>query len=299
MGATRAADFAFEPKVWQDHIAAYFDNTLTFGQVALRDRTLVGEPGMVVNFPYFKAISAAEEPDEDSGLTVDKLQDDSFSCTVKEVAKAVGMKKRALRKSAARREAIFSEAQRQIARVHAEKVESDIITEINTTNNFVAGFVGTDSTAHLAKISNIANGKIRAFGDKADQAIAIFMHSFHELDLLTDSTAGFLKADANMPFWGMPGYRGKLLGMDVFVSDLCPRLTDISSKRVYAAFTVKANAFGIMQAEELDFEDDYDLLHREYVVAAGQYYGVKSFHAKIASNDYRIARHEFITSISA
>lgn len=299
MGASKAADFAFEPKVWQGHISAYFDKTLTVGRMALRDRTLTAEPGMVVNFPYFKAIGAAEEPDEDSGLTVDKLQDDSFSCTVKEAAKAVGVKKRALRKSAARREAIFGEAQMQIARVHAEKVESDLIAEINTSGNYVDGFVAASSAADFCNVSNLVNGKITAFGDKADQAVALFIHSFHELSLLTDTTAGFLKADANMGFWGLPGFRGKLLGMDVFVTDQMPRLTDISSKRVYAAFTVKANAYGIMQAEDMEMEQDYDMLHREYVWAACQHYGVKSFHAKVSSLDLRIARHAFATTIGA
>lgn len=299
MGSTRAADFAFSPKVWQDHISAYFDKKLTVGNFALRDGTLKGEPGNVIDFPYFKAIGDAEEPDEDSGLSVDKLQDDSFSCTIKEVAKAVGVKKRALRKSAAHRERIFGEAQSQIARVHAEKVESDVIAEINTTGNYVAGFVGTNSTTDLCKVSNLANGKITAFGDKHDQIVAHFLHSFHELDLLTDTTAGFLKGDALSPFWGMPGFRGMLLGAPVFVTDQLPRLTDISSKKVYAAFSIKANAFGIMQAEEMEMEMDYDMLHREYVFAACQYYAVKAFHGKVATNDLRIARHEFITSIGA
>jgi hypothetical protein len=298
MGATRAADFAFSPKVWQDHISAYFDKKLAMGQFALRDRTLAGEPGNVVDFPYFKAISAAEEPDEDSGLIVDKLQDDSFSCTIKEVAKAVGVKKRAIRKSAARRERIFGEAQEQIARVHAEKVDADLITEINTSGNYVAGFVAASSTADLCKINNVVNGRIVGFGDKQDQTIAQFIHSYHLLDLLTDSTAGFLKADANMPFWGMPGFQGMLLGAALIVNDNMPRLTDISSKRVYASFSIKANAYGILQAEDMEMEQDYDMLHREYVFAGCQYYAVKAFHAKVASNDYRIARHEFCTSIA-
>src|SRR3990172_9965833 len=115
MGATKSSDFAFVPKVWQDHVQAYFDRKLIVGQFAMRDNTLTAAPGDTVTFPYFKKIGDAEEPDEDSGLTVDKLQDDSFSCTVKEVAKAVGVKRRALRTSATTREKIFGEVQSQIA----------------------------------------------------------------------------------------------------------------------------------------------------------------------------------------
>lgn len=300
MGATQSSDFSFAPKVWQEHIGAYFDKKLVFGAYALHDNTLTAAPGETVNFPYFKAISAAQEPSQDEGLAVDKLQDDSFSATVKEVGKAVGFKKKALRVSAARQDRIFGEAQDQMARVHAEKVDADLITEINTSGSYVAGFVGT-GTSDVANITNINVGRITGFGDKADQAVAIFMHSYHLLSLLNDSTSGFLKADA-MPSESrvdVPGWMGKLLGMDVIVTDQCPRASDISGKQAYYSFIVKRNAYGFMTAENMDLERDYDILHREWVVAATQWYAVKAFHAKIASNDYRICRSLFCTAISA
>ena len=300
MGATQSSDFSFSPKVWQDHISAYFDKKLVFGAYALQDNTLTSAPGETVNFPYFKAISAAEEPSQDQGLQVDKLQDDSFSATVKEVGKAVGFKKKALRVSAARTERLFSEAQDQMARVHAEKIDSDLVTELNTSGNYVAGLVA-GTTSDVANINNINVARIQGFGDKADQAVAIFMHSYHFLSLLNDSTAGFLKADA-MPMASrvaVPGWMGKLLGMDVVVTDQVPRVTDISGKKAYACFIVKRNAYGFMTAENMDIERDYDILHREWVMAATQWYAVKGFHAKIASNDYRVVRSEFCTAISA
>ena len=300
MGATQSSDFSFSPKVWQDHISAYFDKKLVFGAYALQDNTLTSAPGETVNFPYFKAISAAEEPSQDQGLQVDKLQDDSFSATVKEVGKAVGFKKKALRVSAARTERLFSEAQDQMARVHAEKIDSDLVTELNTSGNYVAGLVAS-TTSDVANINNINTARIQGFGDKADQAVAIFMHSYHFLSLLNDSTAGFLKADA-MPMASrvaVPGWMGKLLGMDVVVTDQVPRVTDISGKKAYACFIVKRNAYGFMTAENMDIERDYDILHREWVMAATQWYAVKGFHAKIASNDYRVVRSEFCTAISA
>ena len=300
MGATQSSDFSFSPKVWQDHISAYFDKKLVFGAYALQDNTLTQAPGETVNFPYFKAIGAAQEPSQDEGLSVDKLQDDSFSATVKEVGKAVGFKKKALRVSAARQERLFSEAQDQMARVHAEKIDSDLVTELNTSGNYVAGLVAA-TTSDVANINNINVARIQGFGDKADQAVAIFMHSYHFLSLLNDSTAGFLKADA-MPQASrvqVPGWMGKLLGMDVVVTDQVPRVTDISGKKAYACFIVKRNAYGFMTAENMDIERDYDILHREWVMAATQWYAVKGFHAKIATNDYRVVRSEFCTAISA
>lgn len=298
MGATQSSDFVFVPKVWQDHVQAYFDRKLVVGQFAMRDNTLTGAPGDTVNFPYFKKIGAAEEPDEDSGLTVDKLQDDSFNCVVKEVSKAVGVKKRALRKSATTQEKIFGEVQSQIARVHAEKVDADLIAEMNTSGNYSDGFVATADT-DLAKITNIAKAKVLGFGDKHDQSVAIFMHSFCYLDLLTDPTAGFLKADANDPFWGVAGFVGRLLGMALFTLDTMPRAADISGKQVYYSFIIKENPYGIITAEAPEMESDYDLLHREHLFTGGQYYGVKAFHGKVAADDKRIVRSKFATSIAA
>lgn len=298
MGATRSSDFAFVPKVWAQHVQAYFDRKLVVGQFARRDNTLTAAPGETINYPFYKKIGDAEEPDEDSGLTVDKLQDDAFSCTVKEVAKAVGVKKRALRKSAARREEIFSEIQTQIARVHAEKVDKDLITEMNTSGNYSAGFVATANT-DLAKITNIAKAKVLGFGDKHDQSVAIFMHSFCYLDLLTDPAAGFLKADANDPFWGVAGFVGRLLGMALFTLDTMPRGVDIGGKQAYYSFIIKNDPYGIITAEEPEMDRDYDLLHREWLFTGEQYYGVKAFHAKVAADDKRIVRSLFATSIDA
>lgn len=298
MGATKSSDFAFVPKVWQDHVQAYFDRKLVVGQFAMRDNTLTAAPGTTVNFPFFKKIGDAEEPDEDSGLAVDRLQDDAFSCTVKEVSKAVGVKRRALRTSSTTQEKIFSEIQMQIARVHAEKVDKDLITEMTTTGNYSAGFTAGSNT-DLAKIGNIARAKVLAFGDKHDQAIAIFMHSFCYLDLLTDTTAGFLKADALDPFYGVAGFVGRLLGMAMFTLDTMPRVADIGGNQAYASIIIKENPYGIITAEAPEMDTDYDLLHREHLFTGGQYYGVKAFHGKVAADDKRIAYSTYATSVSA
>ena len=300
MGATKKSDIVFEPKVWSDHVQAYFERLMAVGQLAVIDRTLVAAPGETKNFPFWKKIGAAEEPDEDSGLTVDKMSDDSFSCTIKEVAKCVGIKKTALRKGAFSQDQAFSEAQRQIAQVYAEKVDADLIAEMNTSGNYEQGFTAA-ATSDVAKVTNIATGKIKAFGDRHGEAVAIFMHSFCLLDLLTDSSSGFLKADANDPFAliGAPGFQGRLLGMALFTLDTMPRAADISGKQVYHAFAVKPQPYGILTGAEMDMDMDYDMLHREYLIAADGWYGVKAFHAKVSAADKRIARMTFATSINA
>jgi hypothetical protein len=304
MGATISSDVAFVPKVWNDHIQAYFDRKMGIGQLALVDKTLQGAPGETVTFPYFKAIGAAQEPAESEGLEVEALQDDSFSCTVKEIGKAVGWKDKARRKSAANVGGIKAngkqeaEAQRQIARVCAEKVDRDIITEINDTGNYTAGYVAT--VADKCTVAKLLNSKITAFGDKSNDAIAVAMHSQDYLNMMTDSTAGFLQANSNMPFYGTPGFMGRILDMDLFVLDSMPVVSGgIGGKKSYYHFVFKANPFGLYIAEDMNPEMDRDILHRETVVAATMWYGVLSLHGVVAATDLRVGRGAFTTDATA
>jgi hypothetical protein len=291
MSSTVAADFAFEPKVWQDHIRAYFDRKLVYGAFALRNEDLRPDAGKgeTVNFPYFKAIGDAEEPAESAGLTVDNLEDDSFSCQVKEVGKAVGIKKKAFKKSAASTGRIIEEIQVQIARVMAEKVDKDLNTEFTADANSSVGYLAT-SAAHTMNVRTLNQAKIVGFGDKADQAQVCFMHSLQFLDMMNDSTAGFLKADANDPMFGLEGFKGRILGMAIVTVDTVPQVTDIDSKDAFRATIHKPSSYGIIVKQEMEVERDYDILAREWIFTGNEWYGVKSFHAKISADDKKTAR---------
>lgn len=303
MSATQTGDVAFVPKVWSDHIQAYFDRSMGLGQLALMDKTLTGQPGETVTFPYFKSIGAAQKPAQDEGLEVDNLEDDSFSCTVYEIAKAVGWKDRAKRKSAANKGGIKdnsvqdAEAQRQIARVIAEQVDADLITEINDSGNYSTGYVGTTSS-HTCKIAQLLESKVLAFGDKAKDAVAVAMHSHDWLSMMTASTAGFLKADANDPFWKTPGFIGRIVDCALFVFDTMPVVAGgINGKVAYYHFFFKPNPFGIYIAEDMNVEKDRDILHREDIVAATAWLGILSLHGVTSASDKRVARGAFATTV--
>lgn len=286
MGATQSSDFQFKPKVWQDHIQAFFRRKLVYGALALQDDTLKAQPGDTVNFPFFKKIGDAEEPAEDQGLQVDNLSDDSFSATVKEVGKAVGVKRAALIKSATSQERNFKEAQEQIARVHAEKVDRDLLVEIQTAS--VQGFLAAGA-GDVMTIRTLNLGRIKGFGDKHSESVATFMHSLQFLDMMNDSTAGFLKADANDPLIKVAGFEGRILGMAIITADSIPkRVGQIGGKDAYDAFIIKNNAYGILTKVDMEVDSDFDILHREWVFAGTQWYAVKNFHAKIASDDLKI-----------
>jgi N4-gp56 family major capsid protein len=286
---TKASDFVFEPKVWSDHVKAYFDRFLVFGQFAVRNDQLKAEgSGLTVNFPYYKSIGDAEMPLEDDVLTVDKLTDDSFSCTVFEVGKAVGFTLKAFKKSAESQDAILSEAQRQIARVHAELVDKKLHAEIDNSANHDAGFVATEA-GHKMSPANMLKAKITSFGDKHKEAGVIFMHSLQYLDLMTDNTSGFLKADANDPMYLVEGFEGRMMGMSIVTNDSMTKLgAQVAGKDAYRAIICKEGAYGLMYKQEMEMDSDKDILARQIYITGNEWYAVKSFHAKISPKDKKI-----------
>lgn len=299
MAVTLASDIAFVPKVWSDHINAYFVKKLVFGAFALQNNTLQRAPGETINFPYFKSIGDAEEPTESGDLAISALADDAFSATVKEIGKAVGFTDKSLRKSAAERDLIFAEAQQQIGRVLAEKVDADLVTEMNANGNYTAGFVGAAFASGTCTVANLLTGKIVGFGDRADEANVIFMHSLHYLAMMKDSGTGFLKADANDPMYNVPGFMGRLFGAAIVVTDNVPAGPTVDSKKSWYSYTCKPNAYGFMVAEDVTFEKDRDILARQTIISATQWYAVKGFHGKVATDDKRIVRNLFVTEVAA
>lgn len=281
MAATVAADFVFQPKVWKEHISAFFRDKLLFGAIAMSDDSLTQEAGTTINFPYFKKIGAVEEPAETASLTVDNLEDDSFSATVKEVGKAVGMKKKAFKVSAARTERIIQEITSQIGRVHAEKVDNDLLAEFSGAGNFTAPTL----TVAGKNVRSINEGKVLAFGDLHSDAMALHIHSLDMLSVMNDATAGFLKADAQDPMYSVPGYRGRLLGMAVFETDKVPSGT---------SYVHKMDPYGYILKQDMELESDYDILTREWVFTGNQWYAVKSFHGKIDAADLKTAKLVYV-----
>lgn len=295
-----AKDFTFEPKVWQGHIEAYFRRKLAYGAFAFTpddERPMSQNPGDTIHFPYYKKIGDAEEPAAEESLQVEPLLDDSFTATLKEVGKAVGIRDAAYRKSADKKEKISQEAQRQLGRVIAEKVDKDLILEIATAskNSFTA-----TAAAEVAKIKNILQAKILGFGDLHMEAAVIFMHSLQYYDMIADDTTGFLKADANDPFKGIQGFQGRILdGMAVVTVDSIPEVSGgIDGKRAFDAYICKPNAYGYILGEDMELETDRDILAREDVMAMTHWYAVKNFHNKVASDDDRIIRMRTTTSFA-
>lgn len=298
MPSTQSSDFAFDPKVWQDHFMAYFDDKLVYGAFAVRDNTLVAEgTGLTVNFPYYNKIGGAEKIGENVALTVDNMSDDSFFATVFEVGKAVGIKKKAFKKSADSVSGIISETQRQMARVHAEQVDAELLAEIQLGTSHVD--VTPTTVPAKMTLAELNKGRISAFGDKMTDADVCFMHSFQYLDIVNDTGTGLLKADANDPAMMVEGYMGRWLGMAIVVVDSTPVVAGTGAAQEYGCTFHKMNSYGIMEKQMMEFDEDKDILTREKIYTSNQWYAVKSFHAKIAVDDLKTGRLRTLATSNA
>lgn len=313
MAATVAADFNFEPKVWSRHSAAYRDDLLVLGAWAVRNNTLKGEgTGVRVNFPYYGKIGPVETPAEDQSLTTDNLTDNSFATDVREAAKQVGITDSALMHTADSKAGAVNEMLRQLGRVHAEHLDNQLLAEISSydgdssstydldTEEFQNHEIGDDES----KFDNLTIGfksagandtttartflkaKTLAFGDKSKDTAVCFMHPLQLLDLMEDTTAGFLKADANDPYSYLQGFTGRLFGAVIVESEKVPKLSvQIGNKDAYLAHFHKINAYGIIEKAEIKIEADRDISARKAIWASSQWYGVKSFDRKISRLD--------------
>lgn len=302
---TTAADINVRRDVMNDYLNAFFNEKLGLVSLGARNDQLTGKPGDTIAFPFWDMIGDAEELEENVAMTVDKLTDDQFKVKIKEVGKAVGFTDTAFRTLVsgdtpqAAKEAAIKEVLRQMALKFAKKVDDDIIRDVlKIATNYHQGFTA-GVAADTMNIRNLNMQQTISFGDKAEEAQAHLMHSFHLMDLLNDNSAGFLKADATHPFYAANGYRGLLLGAPVFVNDKVPRLADVGAKQTFASFTFKANPFGLIHAKEFQPEQDRDILARQDIIAGTMWYGVTGFHGKLSPDDRRISMGAYATSVGA
>ncbi len=105
------------------------------------------------------------------------------------------------------------------------------------------------------------------------------------LEVVNDTSTGFLKADATDPMIRVPGFQGRLLGMAVF---------EVDKVTAGNPFIHKADPYGFIIKQDMELESDYDILTREWVFTGNQWYAVKSFHAKIDAQDLKSIKGTFI-----
>ena len=331
MATTLRANFTYVPQIAESHISAYFRQELIISKLAWRPKNnrFPATPGDTITFPYFSKLGEAQDGVEDTDVEIDDLGDASFTAQAKESVKGVGITDTALKAMGCTHAEWEAQAHKQVARVLAEKMEKDVWTELHKAASHdtlpsqvadltIATAFGTDkgaqNTAYQNQLCNIralSEGLTDAFGDKRYEAAAIILHSQHYKDLEIDTTAGFLKADANDPLFKIKGFVGRsamFWGLPFFVNDNVQDAGDITitdsnnttqDYKTYNAVFLKKDAFGVMIKQMPKIEYDRNILKRRDFMVATQWYAVRGFHKVISTEDVRVGYKRFATKKQA
>ena len=332
MPATMAANFTFIPQIAERHISGYERKKLVLAKLAWqpRDKRKFNKtPGETITFPYYNFIGDAADGVENQDVEIDALGDASFTATVKEAVKGVGITDSALIKLGDTHAGWEMEAMKQMAFVLAKKIELDLWTELKKSTSrdrvkdavadiSLQGAFGGDKGANdsgyanqLCNIRALAEAMTEGWGDRREEAAAVILHSAHYNSIETDAQAGFLKADANDPLYKIKGFVGRspmFWGLPFFVNDGVPAednvtITDSGSAtqdyKTFDAVFLKKDAFGLMMKQLPKVEQDRNIQKRLDFMVATQWYAVKSFHKVISTEDSRILFRKFATKLQA
>ena len=326
MPITKKADFNFTNQIKTNHISAYWRKKLFWAQLAFKIRkNFQGVPGETVTVPYFNSLGVAQKPAENDRVSVDKFGDQSFAGTVYEVAKAFGVTDAGRIRMGVSDDVWEREGFAQQARVMAELVDADCLSVIKQTSTpaghdkvrTLADFTistaftalkGADTASFLSKQCNIRSVRqdlTNSFGDRNMECIAMVMHSQVLKDLEVEDKAGFLKADANDPFSPMTQYRGRLLSRATFELDNTFQGADItvtdsaSATQKYKSWMnlyLKQDPFIMMIKRDPSSESARDMLGRQDLFMATQWYAFVTLHKRISTEDVRVGAAQYLTT---
>ena len=305
MPTTLPSNWGFDPVVWSMHAKAYKDRKLRLGVIAEKSSDLKEQgTGLTVNYPYFRSAGPGQQIGPAEAVTYEGISDDSFPVTVREYVKGLSVTRAALYASSVKdKEEIADHMQEQAGRALAELIDDGLNNEVTKFNGGPTPSNANIASLDLSKFDNMEvvyksagvndtfnvriflKAMVDAFGDKANETTALYLHSRVWSDFLRDSNAGFLKADANSPYNAMKEYLGSYLGVSFIMVDSCKKVGQINNKDVFLSHFHKPGPYGILEKQDIMFEEAKDMSFRQENIQASSWWGVTSFHKKISDLD--------------
>lgn len=239
-----------------------FQNALRLSPLAVERRELEGAGvGDRVSIGTFADAGEADELVETTAMVPVNLAATTSTFIVKELGKAIAYTRKAGRLSRAQ---LQQRAANAVGVAVARRVDRLLGSEsynARTTARDITAASGTDPMS-LAKL----RAGLATFGEDRDGLVIVMRSAQHDR-LLAD--AGLSNASAaGGDFVLRDGVVARLYGMDVIVSNVLPTPT-IATVVNNVAFIMKRNrTLASAYAERPDVEVDYNILSREFLVAA-------------------------------
>ena len=171
-----------DPEVMAPMITAKIEKAIVATPFAKIDTTLVGQPGSTITIPRYKYIGEAEDVAEGVTAGTVKLETDTDTYTVKKAMKAVTLTDEAILSGYGNP---VGEANSQLGKAIAEKIDNDIMEELKKAQNAVT-LTGDISYA------NVVNALDR-FNEEENVPKVMFIHPKQVTQLRKD--ADFISND--------------------------------------------------------------------------------------------------------
>lgn len=200
MSVTMMANM-INPEVMGDMINAKIEALLKITPYAHLDTSLQGVPGDTKTVPMWKYIGDAADVAEGDEVDLTEMHTDSNTFTIKKAMKAVGLTQEAINSGLGNP---IGQAENQLAKSIAGKVETDVLNAAYTSTNIY------DGKAAVIAYPGIV-GAVTRFEDEEDNVQKVlFIHPAQEATLLVDSD--FLSADKFEAGVAVNGAIGKIAG---------------------------------------------------------------------------------------
>jgi len=190
------------PEVMRDFISAKIEALCKLTKYAHVDTTLVGVAGDTVTVPSWRFIGSAVDVAEGDSVTGSTLIADKTTFTIKKAMKCVELTSEVLNSASGNPQA---QAESQLAKSVAVKIDNDLIAVLNTATNIVDKI-----SAGVISYNSIVDG-VSKFEDEEDNIEKVmFIHPSQEAQLLKD--ASFISADKFTAGVAVNGAIGKVAG---------------------------------------------------------------------------------------
>lgn len=264
------------PELFADAINAALPVSLRVGRVATDFTEMVPEItsiGDTVHFPTFNRISDAEEMTTGTALTPDRVNMTDNTATVKQTGKAVSVYDA---EALSIKGAVLDNMATQIAEVMNEKVEKDLVSEMDSNAVYKSPVAAADKITS----DEIQEG-MKLFKDKRDSSsfagILInsrLVPSFMSMPEFVDSTKTFQQNGNGVIEDGVLGFYYQI---PVIVTDVNTYDDTASECKTYI---VKKNALGKIVKRDINVEEQRQILAKKTDIAADTLYAVKLIDSK-------------------
>lgn len=247
----------FNPQVLADMVSAKLPAAIKFAPLATVNRQLEGRPGNTITMPKYEYIGDAVDVPEGTAIPIEMLAHTDTQVTIKKAGKGVELTDESL---LAGYGDPIEEAEKQLVMAIANKIDNDIVDELNA----IRPEMTVDASTDILNVDAIADALVK-FGEDIEGPMVLFIAA-SQLAQLRKSEE-FIRATDLGDKMLYAGSVGSILGCQIVVSN---KIKAVDGK--INNFIIKPGAFSIYMKRDVKVESDRDIVKKTTVITADEHY---------------------------